>query len=500
MGDRTAGGVPVRVAELMAESGVAFGTSGARGRVEDMTDRVCYAYTAAFLKHLEGRGEAKPGGRVGLGGDLRPSTSRILRAVSAAARGRGYQPVHCGSLPSPALALFGLREGIPTVMVTGSHIPADRNGIKFTRVAGEITKADEAGIRGQEVRLPEGAFDASGALRRESEAALPGEVPDAAEAYVARYLDGFPGGCLRELRIALYEHSAVGRDLLYRILTGLGARVERLARSEAFVPVDTEAIRPEDAERARRWAEGGRFDAVVSTDGDGDRPLVSDERGVWLRGDVAGILTARLLGADAVAVPVSCNTAVERSGWFRRVIRTRIGSPYVIEGMEGALAAGFRAVVGYEANGGFLTACALSAGGGELAALPTRDAAVVILSLLLGVARERRPLSRLLADLPPRFTASGRVPDFPVEISRRKVEELGASAAACSAALGTGFRRVAAVDTIDGVRATLEDGSVVHLRASGNAPEFRCYTEAGSEAEAQALLRACLGIMEKWRP
>ena len=168
MGDRTAGGAPVRIAELMAESGVAFGTSGARGRVEEMTDRVCYAYTSAFLQHLEGLGEAEPGGRVGLGGDLRPSTGRILRAASAAALDRGYQPVHCGSLPSPALALFGLRERIPTVMVTGSHIPADRNGIKFTRPGGEITKADEAGIRGQEVRFPSGAFDPGGALRGEA--------------------------------------------------------------------------------------------------------------------------------------------------------------------------------------------------------------------------------------------------------------------------------------------------------------------------------------------
>ncbi len=306
-------------------------------------------------------------------------------------------------------------------------------------------------------------------------------------------------GCLRGLRVGLYEHSAVGRDLLHRILTGLGAGVERLGRSDVFVPVDTEAVRPEDSERARRWAEGGRFDAVVSTDGDGDRPLVSDERGVWLRGDVAGILTARLLGADAVAVPVSCNTAVERTGWFRRVVRTRIGSPYVIEGMEGAVAAGHRAVVGYEANGGFLTACPLSVGAGELDALPTRDAAVVVLALLLTVARESRPLSGILADLPRRFTASDRLQDFPADVSRRKVEELGSSAAAFSAALGAGFGRVAGLDTTDGVRATLDDGGVVHLRASGNAPEFRCYTEADSEAGAQDLLRRCLRVMEGWR-
>jgi phosphomannomutase len=34
-------------------------------------------------------------------------------------------------------------------MVTGSHIPADRNGIKFYRPKGEVLKEDEAGMRGQ---------------------------------------------------------------------------------------------------------------------------------------------------------------------------------------------------------------------------------------------------------------------------------------------------------------------------------------------------------------
>ena len=67
-----------------------------------------------------------------------------------------------------------------------------------------------------------------------------------------------------------------------------------------------------------RLGGGNRFDAIFSTDGDSDRPLVADETGKWLRGDVAGILTARYCHAEAVVVPVSCNTAVERCGWFAR--------------------------------------------------------------------------------------------------------------------------------------------------------------------------------------
>ena len=98
--------------------------------------------------------------------------------------------------------------------------------------------------------------------------------------------------------------------------------------------------------------------------------------------------------------------AVEKSGWFPDIRRTMIGSPYVVASMIEASFAGCRGVVGYEANGGFLTNSAFSiAGGKELRALPTRDAVLPILSVILLSIREKKPISALLADLPQRFTA-----------------------------------------------------------------------------------------------
>src|SRR5690606_37045572 len=128
----------------------------------------------------------------------------------------------------------------------------------------------------------------------------------ALRAFRERYLQAFPAQCLQGTRIGVYGHSAVGRDVLVELYRELGAEVTPLGFSEKFVPVDTEAIRSEDVELALEWANSGDFDTIVSTDGDSDRPLISDERGRWIRGDVAGIVTARYLGADAVATPVSC--------------------------------------------------------------------------------------------------------------------------------------------------------------------------------------------------
>lgn len=488
---------PLAIGELMAQSGVGFGTSGARGLAEAMTDRVCYAYTVGFLQYLERAGQIRPGDAVAVAGDYRPSTPRIMAAGCRAALDLGYRPVNCGYVPAPALAAYGFGEGIASLMVTGSHIPDDRNGIKFNTPAGEVLKDDEAGIRAQVIELPTHLCRSDGGFVEPQ--ALPPEEGAAHRRYVARYLDFLPAGCLDGARVLLYEQSTVARAALHDILAGLGAEVRCVGRSAVFVPVDTEAIRPADVELARHWAQQDRFDALVSADGDGDRPLVGDERGEWFRGDVAGIFTARFLDADRVVTPVSSNTALERCGWFEGTVRTRIGSPYVIAGMAMAAGAGARRVVGFEANGGFLTWNELVRDGRTLAALPTRDAAIVPLALLLAARRRGLTLSELRATLPARFTASNRLESFPTELGQARIAALVAGGIDAMAAQFAGLGPVTAVDQTDGLRMTFGNQEVVHLRPSGNAPELRCYIEAASPERAAQLVSSCLERLGTWR-
>ena len=486
----------IAVSDLMALSGVGFGTSGARGLADAMTDRVCYLYTVGFLQYLEKAGAIHPGDAVALAGDHRPSTPRILLAAARAIGDLGYQPLHCGNIPSPAVAHYALGERIASMMVTGSHIPDDRNGIKFNTPYGEVLKSDEAGIRDQIVAVPLSLFDDKGGFIVPAEP-LPVDGT-AFRRYVARYLDLFPAQALAGMRVLVYEHSSVAARALTEIFGGLGADVVRRGYSEAFVPVDTEAVRAEDIALAREWAAAERFDLLVSTDGDGDRPLVADETGTWLRGDIAGIFTAHFLDADAVVTPVSSNSALEASGWFGRTLRTRIGSPYVIEGMMQAAEEGARRVVGYEANGGFLTMTPLDIDGRTLGALPTRDAVIVALAVPLLARRNGVPVSQLAQLLPARFTASERLKNFPTELSTRRIAELAAAPEAIERQFPD-QGPVRRIDLTDGLRVTFANDEIVHLRPSGNAPELRCYCEAESSGRAQRLNAECLDILEAWR-
>jgi phosphomannomutase len=466
------------IEQLMDASGVKFGTSGMRGLVSAMTPELCFAYTLAFLKVIS----VPRGSRVAIGMDLRPSSPKIAAACAGAVRHAGLEADFCGVLPTPALAFYAQENGWPGVMVTGSHIPFDRNGIKFYGFEGEITKADETAISRANVTVPAEIPSVS----------LPEAAFAAARLYAGRYLDFFPPGCLSGMRVGVYEHSSAARDTLRSILEALGAEVVSLGRTDAFVPIDTEAVRREDMEQGRRWAVEVGFDAILSTDGDADRPLLGDESGQWLRGDLVGLLCAQHLGAQGIATPVSCNTAIEQSAIFPEVVRTRIGSPCVIEGMESLIAAGVRNVVGFEANGGFLLGSRIEKNGRVLTPLMTRDAVLPMLCLLV-MARERGcRLSDLAQRLPARFTASDRLQAFPTEASRDLIERLAASDEARKALLGDLCGPLAGLDRTDGLRMIFTNGDIVHLRPSGNAPELRCYAEAGEPSTADRLVRECL--------
>lgn len=457
--------------QVLAESGVAFGTSGARGLVEQFTPNVCAAFTVAFVSAIKSEFNFDT---LAIAIDNRPSSYAMAQACAAALAQLNIKSVYYGVIPTPALASSAMQRNVPCIMVTGSHIPFDRNGLKFYRPDGEITKLDEQAILNSTATF-------------ETVAQLPALEIDNTSAleYIERYVALFDTPILSGKHIGIYEHSSAGRDIYQPLFEKLGAKVTPLERSDTFVPIDTEAVSAEDQQKAKDWSEQYGFDAIFSTDGDGDRPLISDEQGNWLRGDMLGLLCAKALGVDALSVPVNSNTSIELSQVFKHITRTRIGSPYVIAEFD-ELATQFDSVAGFEANGGFLLGSDTTINDNVLTALPTRDA--VLPAIMLFAASKNENISSLVEACSLRFSASDRIKNFATEKSKALLAQHSENPLALVKQLGFDSVNVTAVNTTDGLRITLSDDNIIHLRPSGNAPELRCYAESADEATAQALV------------
>ncbi|WP_431323501.1 phosphomannomutase [Rhizobium sp. YTU87027] len=468
-----------------------FGTSGLRGLSVDLKGRASALYATAFGRYLLDAGMARRGDVILIGQDFRDSSPEIAANCADALDDLGFDVGDCGAVPTPALALYGLQEKAACLMVTGSHIPADRNGIKFYRPDGEIDKADEVAITTVATELDRAgfAFEPRGTRPRDVSA-------ECLAVFRERNFNLLPADWLVGLKVGVYQHSTVARDLLGEVLEHFGATVVPFGGSEMFIPVDTEAVSDETVVKLEEVARQHGLDAVVSADGDADRPLVADETGMPLRGDLLGLIAANFLGARSIVTPVTSNSGIEAAGHFS-VMRTRVGSPFVIAGMQDTVAAGQTHVAGFEANGGVLTASDFTVNGQVLRALPTRDCFVPILAALALAASRRQPLSTIAAAYHLPFAAADRLENFPVETSARLMAYLRAGPANLAVFLQP-IGEVGSVSDIDGLRITLADRRIIHFRPSGNAPEMRCYAEAESEAAAATLLRSGLERIRWW--
>src|SRR4028118_2146976 len=137
-----------------------FGTSGRRGDVVDLTQLEVYINALAELEYLQSlpreSGGIAAGDEFYFACDLRPSSTayvpeergrgEIAQALEHATKDVGLHPVNLGRIPTPALTAYAIKHWRGSIMITGSHIPFERNGYKTNTSHGELLKKDEAPI------------------------------------------------------------------------------------------------------------------------------------------------------------------------------------------------------------------------------------------------------------------------------------------------------------------------------------------------------------------
>jgi phosphomannomutase len=208
-----------------------FGTSGRRGKVVDLTQLEVYINALAEIEYLQSlapsQGGIVSGDEMFFAYDLRPSSTRyvaelggrgeIAQTIVVAIRNAGMQPINLGYIPTPALTYHAVSRGRASIMVTGSHIPFDRNGYKLNTSQGELLKHHEQPINESVRRVresiydqlfAESLFDELGFLKS-GHAILPAHSDEARESYIRRYVDFFEGASLSRKRLMVFEHSAV---------------------------------------------------------------------------------------------------------------------------------------------------------------------------------------------------------------------------------------------------------------------------------------------------
>jgi phosphomannomutase len=138
-----------------------FGTSGRRGPVVDLTQLEVYINALADLEYLQNlpinQGGIKKRDEFFFAYDLRPSSTtfveeqrgrgELAQVVERAILDSGMKPVNLGCIPTPALTFYALSKNRGSIMVTGSHIPFDRNGYKTNSAKGELLKFHEEPIQ-----------------------------------------------------------------------------------------------------------------------------------------------------------------------------------------------------------------------------------------------------------------------------------------------------------------------------------------------------------------
>jgi len=442
-----------------------FGTNGVRGVVNRELTPELVLRLSASAGHLLGR-------EIAVGRDGRTSSDMLAKAAISGLLSVGCRVHDMGLLPTPTLQYAVKRLGLDGgIMITASHNPPEFNGVKV--ILGDGVEAP----REVEEWIEELYFRGGPPLKPWGEiGSIEGFNP------IGIYIDGILGHVdveairRRNFRIVIDPGNGVAALTAPELARRLGCEVYTInADIDGAFPGRGSEPRPENLGDLSRLVEAVDADLGVAFDGDGDRAIFVDERGVVHWGDRSFALVAwdylRRHPREAIATPVSSSKMIEEIACKAggSVVWTRVGSIVVSRTMlEGGIK------LGGEENGGVFYG----------PHQPVRDGGMTLALILDILARERRTLRELLGELPRYFQRKERIP-CPNELKRRVLDALR--------------ERVEAerVETIDGVKLWFGDGSWILIRPSGTEPIYRIYAEAETENRLNRMVEEHRRLLEE---
>jgi len=435
-----------------------FGTNGIRGLANvELTPEFAVGIGGAI-------GTFFRKGQMLVGYDGRTSSPMLSKAIIAGLTSTGCTVYNVGMTPTPAIQYAvkpHMMDG--AVMVTASHNPPEYNGIKVMAANGiELSREHEMEIEDVffEERIKLATWNETGEIRR-----------------LSGILDVYREGMKKQIDVAAIQRqrfhvvvdagNGVGGLVAPYLLREIGCRVTTVnANVDGAFPNRPPEPRPENLGELASVVKAVAADVGVAYDGDADRAIFVDEKGEIHWGDRTFALIEKDFLQDRrgekIVTPVSSSNLIKdiADEYEAEVVWTRVGSIIVALTMQK-----IKANLGGEENGGVFYG----------PHQPVRDGAMTTALILNIMAKTRRPLSGLLAELPRYFIKKDKL-TCPHELKHPVLESLIQQ-----------VKRMGA-DTTDGVKVSFPDRSSILIRPSGTEPIYRFYAEGRTAGRATQLL------------
>lgn len=417
-----------------------FGTSGIRGPAETFfTNQFCFDLGRAFDKFLN---HHQQNGGIAIGMDPRQSSPRIKSALFQGLALSDRPLFDQGIVPIPAMNwILKIKPLAGSIMVTGSHVQPELNGLKFFAFKSEISKEHEAKISRIYHQLKEKIIFA----QKKINPILEKLAKESYQKMLLKLADK-PLPCWK---VVVDPGNGSQSEVAPQILRKLGLKVISLnctPSPEKFLTRDTES---ENAfTELASLVKKEKADFGIGFDSDGDRVVFIDEKGEFIPGDYTGALLAKYGSTKIIITPINTSQMVESLG--KPVIRTKVGSPYVVEAMRKN-----QASFGFEANGGGIHA----------EVMMSRDGGTTMIKILNLLKKKKLTFSQLVGILPRFYLFRTKVP-CPSELNEKVVK------------LAKSKFKAKKIEILDGLKIWLTSSTWILFRPSGNAPEFRVFAEA----------------------
>lgn len=446
-----------------------FGTFGVRRTANDVL-------TPEFASRLAASYGSLVQGTVAIGGDTRTSTPMLKHAITAGLLSSGCDVVDLGILPTPAIqyAVRNYYDG--GIIVTASHNPPKFNGLKFVDEFGIGTPDD------MEIAVEEMYFDSEPKRVSWDKIGKVYHNETIIDEYIKETLKRVDVEAIRSRRLKVVVDcgSGAGSYTAPYLLKALGCEVTTLnCQADGFFPGrDPEPIEPNLQDLIATVKDLGA-DIGLAHDGDADRTICIDEKGNFVLGDKTFALVEKQMlkenNGGIIVTTVATSQAIydvaEEFGG--EVIATAVGDLLVARKLKDT-----DGLFGGEENGGLIFPDFIYG----------RDAAMTVAKLLEILAKEDRPFSELVAELPVYYQEKLKIEcpdDEKEEVMSKIAQEIKTT---------TDFK----LDTTDGVKILKDDGWVI-IRPSGTEPIFRCFAESDSMDKAVEMANWGIGLIKKYK-